>query len=294
MSADEVEVVRAGPLTTFQDRGRPGLAHLGVPPSGAADAPAFELGNRIVGNDPDAAALEATLVGPTLRFTRAALVAVTGADAGATIAGRPLRRGTLAAVPAGALLELGACRCGVRAYIFVRGGFAVDATLGSRSHDLLTGLGPPPLRDGDRLPVGAEPGDPPQRAENDIVRCSTPGGEPTLSVLPGPRDDWFPPEALAALTEATWRVGSDSNRVGIRLEGPPLARLDRGELLSEGLVTGAIQVTAAGQPIVLGPDHPTTGGYPVIAVVIAADIALTGQLAPGAKVRFRLARPASP
>ena len=294
MSADEVEVVRAGPLTTFQDRGRPGLAHLGVPSSGAADAPAFELGNRIVGNDPDAAALEATLVGPTLRFTRAALVAVTGADAGATIAGRPLSRGAPAEVPAGALLELGACRDGVRAYIFVRGGFGVEATLGSRSHDLLTGLGPPPLRDGDRLPVGAEPGDPPQRAENDIVRCSTPGGEPTLSVLPGPRDDWFPPEALAALTEVTWRVASDSNRIGIRLEGPPLARLDRGELLSEGLVTGAIQVTSAGQPIVLGPDHPTTGGYPVIAVVIAADIALTGQLAPGAKVRLRLARPASP
>ena len=153
---NEVEVVRAGPLTTFQDRGRPGLAHLGVPPSGAADLPAFELGNRIVGNDPDAAALEATLVGPTLRFAQAALVALTGADAGATIAGRPLALGTTAEVPAGALLELGACRDGVRAYIFVRGGFAVEATLGSRSHDLLTGLGPPPLRDGDRLPLGPD------------------------------------------------------------------------------------------------------------------------------------------
>jgi biotin-dependent carboxylase-like uncharacterized protein len=286
---NKVEVVRAGPLTTFQDRGRPGLAQLGVPPSGAADLVAFQLGNRIVGNDADAAALEATLVGPTLRFAQASLVVVTGAEAGATVAGRPLARGIPAAVPAGALLELGACRDGVRAYICVRGGFAVEATLGSRSHDLLTGLGPPPLRDGDRLPVGPEPARPSQHAGNAVFQ---PWGEPTLSVLPGPRDDWFPPEALAALTEVTWRVGIDSNRIGIRLEGPPLARLDRGELLSEGLVTGAIQVTSAGQPIVLGPDHPTTGGYPVIAVVLAADVALAGQLAPGANVRFRLARPA--
>jgi biotin-dependent carboxylase-like uncharacterized protein len=284
---NEVEVVRAGPLTTFQDRGRPGLAHLGVPPSGAADPPNFELGNRIVGNDRDAAALEATLVGPTLRFAQAALVAVTGAETGATIAGRPLARGTVAEVPAGALLELGACRDGVRAYIFVRGGFAVEATLGSRSHDLLTGLGPPPLRDGDRLPVGPEPVRPPQPAGNALFQRPS---DAALSIVPGPRDDWFPPEALATLTDVTWRVGIDSNRVGIRLEGPPLARLDRGELLSEGLVTGAIQVTSGGQPIVVGPDHPTTGGYPVIAVVLAADLALAGQLAPGANVCFRLAR----
>ena len=283
---NEVEVVRAGPLTTFQDRGRPGLAHLGVPPSGAADPPAFALGNRIVGNDSDAAALEATLVGPTLRFAQAALVAVTGAEAGATIAGRPLSRGAPAEVPAGALLELGACRDGVRAYIFVRGGFAAESTLGSRSHDLLTGLGPPPLRDGDRFPVGSTPSGPPQGIGGGVVSRRS-----EFSVLPGPRDDWFSAETLAALTEVTWRVASDSNRIGIRLEGPPLARLDRGELLSEGLVTGAIQVTSAGQPIVLGPDHPTTGGYPVIAVVLAADMALTGQLGPGAMIRFRRARP---
>ena len=207
-------------------------------------------------------------------------------EAGATIAGRPLRRGTPAEVPAGAVLEMGACRDGVRAYIFVRGGFEAEATLGSRSHDLLTGLGPPPVRDGDRLPVGAEPVGPPQGAGDGVVLRRS-----ELSVLPGPRDDWFAPEALAELTEVTWRVAGDSNRIGIRLEGPSLTRLDRRELLSEGLVTGAIQVTSAGQPIVLGPDHPTTGGYPVIAVVLAADMALTGQLGPGAKIRFRRAHP---
>ena len=155
---NEVEVVRAGLLTTVQDHGRPGFAHLGVPPSGAADRRALELGNRIVGNDPGAAALETTLLGPVLRFAERALVTVTGAEADATSSGRPLERGLAAEIPAGGLLELGRCRDGVRAYISVRGGFAVEATLGSRSHDLLTGLGPPPLRDGDVLARRARAG----------------------------------------------------------------------------------------------------------------------------------------
>ena len=113
-----------------------------------------------------------------------------------------------------------------------------------------------------------------------------PAAEPTLFVVPGPRDDWFPPEALAVLTSEAWRVAAGSNRVGIRLAGPPLARLDRGERLSEGVVTGGIQVPPSGQPILLGPDHPTTGGYPVLAVVVAADLPVAAQLAPGAIVRF--------
>jgi biotin-dependent carboxylase-like uncharacterized protein len=279
---NEVEVVRAGSLTTFQDRGRPGLAHLGVPPSGAADPLAYELANQAVGNEPGAAVLEATLVGPALQFAEAPVVAVTGAEAGATISGRPLDRGTPAHAAAGEVLELGACRDGVRAYISVRGGFAVEATLGSRSHDLLTGLGPAPLHDGDLLPVGPEP------LPHAARVTAPPRGEPVLTVIPGPRDDWFPAGALAALVETSWRVSTTSNRIGIRLEGPSLPRLDRGELLSEGLVTGSIQVTSAGQPILLGPDHPTTGGYPVIAVAVAHDLALAGQLGPGATVRFAL------
>src|SRR5438034_1003062 len=166
---NEVSVIRAGPLTTVQDRGRPGYAHLGVPPSGAADPRAIELGNRIVGNDPGAAALEATLVGPVLRFARSTLIAVTGAEATASISGCPLERGVLGEVPAGGLLELGACRQGVRAYLCIRGGVAVAATLGSRAHDLLTGLGPPPLSDGDVLPVGAEPTTRPEHRRTAIV-----------------------------------------------------------------------------------------------------------------------------
>ena len=210
----EVAVIRAGPLTTVQDRGRPGFAHLGVPPSGAADPGALELGNRIVGNDPGAAALEATLHGPVLRFAEPALVAVTGAEVAVAISGRPVELGTLAEVPAGGLLEVGSCRRGVRAYVCIRGGVAVEPTLGSRSYDQLTGLGPAPLRDGEVLPIGIAPGLP-QRAPTPV---DAPPLEPVLRISPGPRDDWFPPEALAALTATAWRVGSASNRVGIRLE----------------------------------------------------------------------------
>ena len=262
-----IEVLRAGPLTTVQDRGRPGLAHLGVPPSGAADQRAYELGNALVGNDPGAAALEATLVGPVLRFREPALVAVTG---------RPVLEAA-----AGDILDVGPIRAGARAYICVRGGIAVEATLGSRSHDQLTGLGPPPLRDGDVLPIGPEPDGAPRELAASVADA------PVLRVVAGPRDDWFPPEALLLLTSSEWRVGSASNRIGARLEGPALPLLDRGELLSEGVVTGALQVTPSGQPILLGPDHPTTGGYPVLAVVVSADLPIAGQLGPGASVRFR-------
>ncbi len=278
----ELLVVRAGPLTTVQDRGRPGLAHLGVPPSGAADLRSFELGNALVGNDPAAAALEATLVGPTLRFDAPALVAVTGAEAGAMLDGRPLVR---CEPREGSLLELGPCTGGVRVYVAARGGIDVAAVLGSRSHDVLTGLGPPPLRDGDVLPLGPEL---PTRAKTLVPDCYLPPPEPVLRVLPGPRADWFAPGALEALTSATWWVALASNRVGTRLEGPQLEHVRQEELLSEGLVTGALQVPAAGQPILLGPDHPTTGGYPVLAVVVTEDLPLAGQLAPGATVQFSI------
>jgi biotin-dependent carboxylase-like uncharacterized protein len=267
-----IEVVRTGLLTTLQDRGRPGYAHLGVPPSGAADDRAYELGNLLVGNVPGAAALEATLEGPTLRFDGPATVAVTG---GATIA--PHR------VEQGGVLEVGRLRSGVRAYVCVRGGIDAEPTLGSRSTDLLTGLGPPPLRAGDVLGVGQDPPNPLGPA---TVLGRVLPAEPVLRVRLGPRADWFAPAAVEALCSEPWRVSSSSNRVGVRLEGPRLERSREGELLSEGLVTGAIQVPPSGQPILLLHDHPTTGGYPVIAVVRSDDLWLAGQLAPSMRVRF--------
>lgn len=270
-----ITVVRSGPLLTVQDAGRPGLAHLGVPPSGAADRRSYEVGNALVGNAPGAASLESTLGGSVLRFDPPAFVAVTGAEAEARLDGEPLPLGD---VREGALLELGPCRIGCRAYVAVRGGVGVEPVLGSRSHDQLTGLGPPPLRDGDVLPIG-------ERAPNRCLspsRCPTPVGE-TVTVVLGPRADWF-----ESLLDRDWRVSPASNRVGIRLDGPPLERLRHDELLSEGVVTGALQVPPNGRPILLGPDHPTTGGYPVVAVVRGDDLPLVGQLAPGTTVRFSL------
>jgi biotin-dependent carboxylase-like uncharacterized protein len=265
-----IEVLAAGPLTTVQDRGRPGWAHLGVPPSGAADPRALALGNRLVGNDAGAAALEATLSGPRLRFRAAALVAVTGAET--EVSNKPFEVG------AGEVLELGRFLSGVRAYISVRGGIDVEPVLGSRSTDLLSGLGPSQLKEGDVLPIGPEPTTSPQDVE-------PPGplpAEPVLRLLLGPRDDWFAPNAVAA----PWRVSPSSNRVGVRLEGPRIERIRHEELLSEGLVTGALQVPPSGQPILLLNDHPTTGGYPVIGVVHAEDLPLVGQLRPGQRLSF--------
>jgi biotin-dependent carboxylase-like uncharacterized protein len=269
-----IEVLAAGPLTTVQDLGRPGWAHLGVPPSGAADPYALALGNQLVGNDGSAAALEATLSGPRLRFRAAALVAVTGAETEAS--NRPFEVG------AGEVLELGCFLTGVRAYVSVRGGIDVEPVLGSRSTDLLSGLGPSPLKEGDVLPIGREPAKAP---ELDLELPPPFPDEPTLRLLPGPRDDWFAPNALAG----TWRVSPSSNRVGVRLEGPPIERVRHEELLSEGVVTGALQVPPSGQPILLLNDHPTTGGYPVLGVVEASDLSLVGQLRPGQRLSFAVA-----
>jgi biotin-dependent carboxylase-like uncharacterized protein len=274
-------VLRAGPMTTVQDRGRPGLAHLGVPPSGAADRDALDLGNRVVGNPPDAAALETTLIGPALRFDAPAVVALTGAGVDATLAGRRVAAATPFAAAAGDVLDVGRAVRGARAYVCLRGGIDAERTLGSASTDLLTGLGPPPLRDGDVLRVGPEPEAPAAPAAARALP-----DEPVLRVRLGPRDDWFEPAAAETLVSAAWRVSPASNRVGARLEGPRLERLADEELLSEGVATGSLQVPPSGQPILLLVDHPTTGGYPVIAVVAADDIPLAGQLAPGTSVRF--------
>ena len=269
-----IVVLEPGLLTSVQDRGRPGFAHIGVPPSGAADPLAYELGNQLVGNPPGAAALEATLVGPVLRFDGAATVALTGATAP-----------RLESFAAGDVLEVGPCVDGARIYVCVRGGIDLEPTLGSRSTDLLTGLGPAPLAAGDRLDVGPEPAGRPRPGT--VAERGLPG-TPTLRIVPGPRADWFAAPALEALCSEAWRVSSSSNRVGIRLEGRPLEHARRDELLSEGLGTGALQVPSSGEPILLMQDHPTTGGYPVIGVVRSDDVSRAGQLAPRQHVRFAI------
>lgn len=287
MTASAFHVVRAGALTTVQDLGRGGLAHLGVPPSGALDRPAHRLANRLVGNPPGAATLETTVTGCAVRVCRAATVAVTGAPCPVTVDGRPAPWGAAFQVAAGAVLDAGPVGSGVRTYLAFGGGVATAPVLGSRATDLLSGLGPEPLADGAVVPLGPPTVAPPAP---DAVPHRAPPRELLLRVRPGPRDDWVTADALAILGRAHYRVAAASNRVGLRTEGPPLARARSDELPSEGMVRGAVQVPPDGHPVVFLADHPTTGGYPVVGVVPAADLAAAAQAAPGTLVRFHLLR----
>ncbi|RLP87960.1 biotin-dependent carboxyltransferase family protein [Micromonospora sp. BL4] len=277
----EIEVLRAGALTTVQDLGRPGWAHLGVPRSGALDPAALALANRLVGNPEQAAGLELTLTGCTLRLTRATTVAVTGAEVPIRAGDRPGDTGRPLTVPAGTVLRIGPARRGVRSWLAVAGGIDVPAVLGSRATDTLSGLGPSPLRDGDRLPLGAPFGEP---APVDVTVAPVPPPELRLILNRGPRDDWFTPAAFDRLFGTAYTVSPVSNRVGARLAGAPLPRAVAGELPSEGIVLGAVQVPADGQPLIFLADHPTTGGYPVIGVV--SDVTPLAQARPGTTVRF--------
>ncbi|MER6073323.1 biotin-dependent carboxyltransferase family protein [Streptomyces sp. NPDC001817] len=278
-------VVRSGALTTVQDGGRRGHAHLGVPRSGALDAGALRLANLLLGNAPGAAVLEATLTGCALRPDRALTVVVGGAPCPVKVDGRPAAWGVPVRVSAGSVLDVGGVTAGVRSYVAVAGGIAVEPVLGSRSTDLLSGLGPAPVRDGDVLPLG-----PPARQPvlPDSAPWPAPPAELTLPLRLGPRADWFTPGALRTLTSATYRVSQRSNRIGLRTEGPELERVSAGELPSEGMVLGAVQVPPDGRPVVFLNDHPTTGGYPVIGVVAEPALAAAAQAAAGTPIRFTL------
>jgi biotin-dependent carboxylase-like uncharacterized protein len=280
-----IRVRAPGPLTTVQDLGRPGLAHLGVPTAGAADRRAFGLANRLVGNPAGAAALEVTLAGPELEWERGGWVALTGGRVEASLDGRPVPMDVAVRVEAGQVLAVGTVTSGLRAYLAVRGGIDVPEVLGSRSTDTLAGIGPPPLEEGASLPLG-------DLAQGDpfLQVAPTPAldPEPVLAAVLGPRDDLFTARALRTLVGAAWTVGSDSDRTGIRLDGPALERRRTVELASEGMVEGSLQVPPDGHPILFLANHPTTGGYPVVAVVAGRDLPLAAQARPGTRLRFRL------
>jgi biotin-dependent carboxylase-like uncharacterized protein len=288
-----LHVVRSGALTTVQDLGRPGYAHLGVPRSGALDLPAHRLANRLVGNAESAAGLETTVTGCSVRPSRAVVVAVTGAACAVRVDGGPVAWGAPVRVPAGALLDVGAAVCGLRGYLAFAGGVGVPPVLGSRSADLLSGLGPAPLADGDELPLGQDRSDAfgPVGGTADVLPYGGLGPELVLPLAPGPRDDWFTPAALRTLATGRYAVSPASNRIGLRTLGPPLQRARDGELPSEGVVLGAVQVPSDGRPVVFLADHPTTGGYPVIGVVPEPALAAAAQSPPGTPVRFALVRP---
>jgi biotin-dependent carboxylase-like uncharacterized protein len=277
-----LEVLDAGALTTVQDLGRPGWAYLGVPRSGALDEPALRLANRLVGNPEDEAALETTLTGAAFRFDRAGAFAVTGARCAVRVGDRPVPWGAAISVPAGADVVVGPATDGVRSYVAVAGGLVATRVLGSRSTDLLSGLGPAPLRVGDRVPIGRAH-HPPHGTE--AVPRPRHG---RLRVRLGPRTEWFTTAALEALDGAAYAVTADSNRIGLRLSGPAVERRRDDELPSEGMVLGAVQVPPNGQPVIFLHDHPTTGGYPVVAVVAGQDLPVCAQARPGDRLTLRV------
>jgi KipI family sensor histidine kinase inhibitor len=285
-----VEVVRPSLQLLVQDAGRPGYAALGVSASGAADHRAMHDANRAVGNTSEAAVLE-SVGGAVLRFRGSGVAAVTGAFGSLTLqeaggALRPVAHGEPFATVDGDELTLGHSERGLRYVIAVRGGLDAAPALGSRAADTLAGLGPVALTAGVVLPVG----DAGRHAVEPAVvprELPAPGELVDLEITLGPRDDWFTAAALATLTGQEWTVTPRSDRVGIRLQGEvPLERALGGELPSEGAVTGAIQVPPDGQPVLFLPDHPLTGGYPIIGALTDRSLDLAGQLAPGVRLRF--------
>jgi biotin-dependent carboxylase-like uncharacterized protein len=288
MVADRaLEVLNAGLLTLIQDLGRVGFASIGVGQSGAADRGAFRLGARLLAQPYTSAALEVTFGGLSVRARGDLQVALTGAQAPAAVDGRTVGYFGPFMVNDGQVLTLGSPQVGLRSYLSVRGGIAVAPVMGSRATDTLSGLGPPPVRAGDVLPVGPAPTAFPNQ---DLVPAPAMSAETlVLHALRGPRDDWLADMDAFAVT--TWTVSHHSDRVGIRLSGAALPRdgSRRGqELPSEGVVSGSIQVPPAGQPVIFLADHPVTGGYPVVAVLLDDDIDRAAQAVPGQQLRIAL------
>ena len=297
-----LRIVSPGMQSLIQDLGRHGHSGLGVSAAGALDRASLRRANRLVGNAPAAAAIETVAGGLKVQAVADQVLAVTGAPSALSIesapdsAGETWHRAVPMAAPFalldGETLSLGAPRSGFRSYLAVRGGVDAALVLGSRSTDTMSGIGPAPLAAGQVLAAGAE-------AESGVVGAPElqpdyPGtGVTVLDVVPGPRADWFDQAALDSFTAQDWSVLPQSNRVGMRLDGTPLQRSRQGELPSEGTVAGALQVPPEGLPVLFLADHPITGGYPVIAVVIDSQLDLAAQVPIGGSIRFRWAGSAS-
>lgn len=291
-----LRIISPGLQSLIQDLGRTGHAGLGISAAGALDRASLRRANRLVGNAASAAVIETVAGGLQVRAVRDQVLAVTGAPAGLTITAgddgaapdRTVPMATPFALLDGETLTLGAPASGFRSYLALRGGVDVPPVLGSRSTDTLAGLGPAPLAAGQALAAGGS-------AESGVVghpeiQPDFPDeGVTVLDVVPGPRADWFDRAALAALTAQEWTVKPQSNRVGMRLDGTPLRRSRDGELASEGTVSGALQVPPEGLPVLFLADHPVTGGYPVIAVVVDEHLDRAGQVPIGGSIRFRWA-----
>jgi antagonist of KipI len=287
-------VVKAGMLTTIQDRGRWGLQSRGVPVAGPMDPVSHRLANVLVGNDADAAALEVTLLGPQLDFEDERVIAVTGAEFDIALDGKPMPMHAPFIVAAESRLRFGARRRGARAYIAIAGGIQVPATLGSRSTHLISGMGGidgRPVRAGDRLPLGDV-----RRTRGTAPALSQPivplpDGGACIRVLAGPQREYFSDDALDMLQSGPYTIAQNSDRMGFRLMGPRLSHARGADIISDATPLGVLQVPASGQPILLMADRQTSGGYPKIATVITADISVAGQLCPGDTITFRVCTP---
>ena len=282
-------VESAGLQTTVQDLGRPGFGPEGVSASGAADPVALRLGNLLVENQPGVAGLELTLVGGSFVFPDGAVIAITGADLGATVNGRPLEMWASHTLEPGTKLMFGATRNFARGYLAIAGGIQVDPFLGSASTHVLSGLGGfegRALRKGDRLRIG-KASKKVRRRRITLAALYAFKPRKVLRVTEGPQADWFSEAAKQVFYRDVFRVSEESDRVGLRLEGTALDGSTAREMITEGVSLGAVQVTPSGQPIILFVEQQTTGGYPKIANIIAADLHRIGQLRPRAEIRFQ-------
>ena len=296
--ASGLRIVSPGLQSLIQDLGRYGHSGLGVSAAGALDRASLRRANRLVGNAPSAAAVETVAGGLSVQAVGDQVLAVTGAPAELTIetpseddfepAWRTVPMATPFALLDGETLAIGAPQSGFRSYLAVRGGVDTAPVLGSRSTDTMSGIGPAPLAAGQLLAAGGE-------AESGVVghpelQPDFPDtGVTVLDVVPGPRADWFDAGGAGSFCGQDWEVKPQSNRVGMRLQGTPLQRTRQGELASEGTVAGALQVPPEGLPVLFLADHPITGGYPVIAVVVDSQLDRAAQVPIGGKIRFRWA-----
>lgn len=310
---NRVEVLKPGPQTTVQDSGRPGLLAKGISPGGAHDAFALRVANALVGNaagppplslgEPGAAGLELLMQGPSLRFEQAAVIAVTGAEMVVKVDGEPVEQWRAVRVPAGGRVDVGPARSGMRGYLAIAGGIDLPPYLGSRSTHLLGGLGGldgRALTKGDLLPLGAPATDLAALVGRVFdTAVLTPTASPhTIRVTRGPQDELFEEASLETFFSARWRLSPQSNRMGARLSGPPLAFVPRpaylerdaganaSNVVDDPIPLGGIQAPDGAALIVMGVEHPTAGGYAKPATVITADVGRVGQVRPGEEVVF--------
>ncbi len=284
-----IAVERPGLLTTVQDAGRPGYRAFGMAAAGPMDRYAFAAANLLAGNPPGAAALEMTLQGGAFLFEGDGYAAVAGADMGGRLDGEPLAPWSGVPVRAGSRLAFSAAATGCRTYLAVQGGIDVPPVMGSRSTDLRAGVGGlagRALAAGDRLPAGqAERPPPPRALPRRLV--PRPGRVVTLRVLPGPQEDLFAPEGIEAFYGAVFAITGRNDRMGYRLDGPPIRHRSGPDIVSDAILPGAVQVPGDQRPIVMAVDGQTVGGYAKIGHVVGADLALLAQARQGDRVRFR-------